>query len=659
MKQGTGGYRLRVLHISDLHERGPRETESWRRRRVLGAAWERNLQVLLEEGPIDLVCFTGDAANFGLAEEYREATSFFTTLLQRLSLSRDRLFVVPGNHDIERGVEKDTWRALTEIAGHVPPIDLSRWMAGQAPPQGILPAWKEGILRRQGAYRAWVREGLGRPELSPEGSAHGRLGYRTTLTLRQVPFPVHVLGLDTSWLCGRDSEAGSLWLTQDQVMRLATDPAGMPLEGLRLVLLHHPLHELADGSHCRRLLADHADLLLRGHLHETEIETWSDPERNMRQVASGCLYEVGRADHCPNSFQIITLDLNSTGRPSAAEVRLRSWSPRNGHWFDDNSLYSKARNGRLTWTILPQAELSPVSNPFDPWTPVLPGQLAGRTAVLRRFETAAAEKRSVSLVGDRRIGKSSVLQTWADRARQQGRIVVELSGEGPEGLSISGFVSAVTSLPSEENADRAANVLARWAATVAPADQPPILLVDEVDGLVVRFEHRFFERLRGMLGKICLIFVSRRELDYIYKDLNRTSPFHNRLQLQWLGLLEPPEAEALIERSHRLLSPVDQEQMRVWAGRSPFYLQLLGWHLVEARLYGGALDDALEGFRTESAARLRELWYTLGERDRRTLRDAASGLPTADRKLRTRGLVTEAGRPFGKVLTAWLSEEMP
>jgi hypothetical protein len=27
-------HRLRVIHISDLHERGPRETERWRRYRV-------------------------------------------------------------------------------------------------------------------------------------------------------------------------------------------------------------------------------------------------------------------------------------------------------------------------------------------------------------------------------------------------------------------------------------------------------------------------------------------------------------------------------------------------------------------------------------------------------------------------------------------------
>jgi 3',5'-cyclic AMP phosphodiesterase CpdA len=99
-------HRVRILHLSDLHERGPREGETWRRRRVLGEAWERNLDVLAEDGAVDLVCFTGDAADWGLAEQYEAATEFFDAALERLGLGRERLFVVPGNHDIARETAK-------------------------------------------------------------------------------------------------------------------------------------------------------------------------------------------------------------------------------------------------------------------------------------------------------------------------------------------------------------------------------------------------------------------------------------------------------------------------------------------------------------------------------------------------------------------------
>ena len=58
-----GQHTLKFLHLSDLHLKGPHEKEPWRRRRVLSEAWQRNLETLLnEEGAIDFVFFTGDAA---------------------------------------------------------------------------------------------------------------------------------------------------------------------------------------------------------------------------------------------------------------------------------------------------------------------------------------------------------------------------------------------------------------------------------------------------------------------------------------------------------------------------------------------------------------------------------------------------------------------
>ncbi len=136
-------WKLRILHISDLHERGPRESESFRRRRVLGTAWERNLDALMEDGPIDLVCFTGDVADWGKPEEYGPVTDFIEALLKRLSLLSERLFLVPGNHDIDRKKGESAWaelRGSKDKKGklfRVSPLDLSRWMAGGEPPLGL------------------------------------------------------------------------------------------------------------------------------------------------------------------------------------------------------------------------------------------------------------------------------------------------------------------------------------------------------------------------------------------------------------------------------------------------------------------------------------------------------------------------------------------
>ena len=48
------------------------------------------------------------------------------------------------------------------------------------------------MLARGEAFRRWLSD-LGREDLLPEASAHGRLGYRRSLTLPGLPFPVQVI----------------------------------------------------------------------------------------------------------------------------------------------------------------------------------------------------------------------------------------------------------------------------------------------------------------------------------------------------------------------------------------------------------------------------------------------------------------------------------
>ena len=402
-------WKARILHISDLHERGPREPEPFRRRRVLGDAWKRNLDALLEDGAIDLVCFTGDIANWGKPEEYAPATDFIEALLKQLSLPIGRLFLVPGNHDIDRKKGEKAWEELRGGKGklfRVRPLDLSRWMAGGEPPLGLESVSRDELLSRQGAYREWVSAKLGRQELLPAaGAAHPFLGYRHSLRLPGHPFDIHVVGLDSSWLAGDDNDSGKLLLTSDQVGRLTTDK-GETLPGFRLALVHHPLSDLADKDDCQRRLADSVDLLLRGHLHNEAIDTWEDPDRTSRQLAAGCLYEGHEADEWPNACHVITATLDDQGRPLRYDLRFRSWSKR-GHWYDDNSHYEGSKDGRLTWRI----QASP-----PPLPPAPPRLFVGRKRELKKLKDALlpGEQRPVALCavhGMPGVGKSH-LAAW-------------------------------------------------------------------------------------------------------------------------------------------------------------------------------------------------------------------------------------------------------
>jgi Calcineurin-like phosphoesterase len=186
-------HRIRLLHLSDLHEsvaldwmKEERRAKIARTRaqryRVLSGNFFETLRSIQKQRPVDMVCFTGDVADWGLKEEYERATERFKFILNTLGLPADRLFVVPGNHDVNRGIEADAWQGIRELGDAQA---LSNWMGGEEPPKGAEGAWRDKILSRTRAFRDWL-EKMGRGDLLPEASSHRRLGYRKTLTLGAV-----------------------------------------------------------------------------------------------------------------------------------------------------------------------------------------------------------------------------------------------------------------------------------------------------------------------------------------------------------------------------------------------------------------------------------------------------------------------------------------
>jgi hypothetical protein len=519
----VGKHRIRILHISDLHERqGPadkpalarkRAGEPWRRRQVLGDPWKKNLDAILKSGPIDLVCFTGDVADWGLAEEYVAVTPFVLDLLAHLSVPLERFFVVPGNHDVHRTTNLAAWKALRRAlflrgpGDALDPLVFSRWLAGLAEaPRGISPAAADKVLARSANYRRWVGELLGRTDLLPERSPHGHLGFRTSLRLPGRPFDLHVVGLDTAWLSGKMSEddfdAGKLLLTENQVARLTTTDDGDPLAGLRIALLHHPLSDLADGDRAREQLARTVDLVLRGHRHEESLEAWLDPTQKLRMIAAGSLYEGDLGDTWPNACHVVEITTDDAGRPHGYEVRFRTWSTRRPFWFDDNGLYSGTEGGVLRWGFNgdagpPAHHAEPAAETPDPTLP--PRIFIGRTAELAALEAALLPSSGIAqpvavgaLQGMPGVGKSYLADHFftehASRfpgglvrvvmQRDDARTADELFGALADKLGlpaddgIRDHLHALRALVHIENAD--AETAA--SATTAHAATPPILL---------------------------------------------------------------------------------------------------------------------------------------------------------------------------------------
>ncbi|MBK8379491.1 MAG: metallophosphoesterase [Nitrospira sp.] len=97
---------MRWLHLSDFHFR---ESQSWEQDYVLKAfsrVLERTLKNLI--GRIFLF-ITGDVAFSGKQRVRTRPKGFVLELLKATGYTSDRLFVIPGNHDVDRKKEPDAF----------------------------------------------------------------------------------------------------------------------------------------------------------------------------------------------------------------------------------------------------------------------------------------------------------------------------------------------------------------------------------------------------------------------------------------------------------------------------------------------------------------------------------------------------------------------
>ena len=96
----------RLLHVSDIHFR---EGSDPFRSQVL-QAFATDVHTQVADRPIDLAVVTGDIAFSGKAEEYEVALPWLCGVLVDglLNGDRERLILLPGNHDATR-VVADPW----------------------------------------------------------------------------------------------------------------------------------------------------------------------------------------------------------------------------------------------------------------------------------------------------------------------------------------------------------------------------------------------------------------------------------------------------------------------------------------------------------------------------------------------------------------------
>lgn len=280
-------------------------------------------------------------------------------------------------------------------------------------------------------------------------------------------------------------------------------------------------------------------------------------------------------------------------------------------------------------------------------------QFYGRRKEITRIfsRIGASRPQSVSIVGERRIGKSSLLNyIYAPEVRSQqldggtGYIFVFMDLQQKRYSSIESFFADLlaklseatneTITPTQTDFDSARRVF----ADLHKRRQKLIVLFDEFDAITTNkvFSLDFFSFLRSAANNYDVAYItsSARELQVLcHTDQIADSPFFNIFTNIYLRPFSVEEATLLIKEPSSVagiaLEPYIKDIFSL-AGYFPFFLQMACSNYFDHILENGNFIDSKrieESFLDEAGVHFRYIWEHMGEAEREVINSFIAGQP--------------------------------
>lgn len=278
---------MRLLHISDIHFREPEclqpDTDVYKPTRTRLLA---DVVGLCHEKCVDAILVGGDIAFKAHPDEFATATAWLMDLADRTGCRQDRIYVVPGNHDVDRSVCRNS-RAVAGAQDAIASAsreNMEAELRAQLQDADMGPA----LFKPLAAYNAFASLFAG--YVSPSkpfwtSNLDDVLGGGVTLRLH---------GLTSTLISGlgnRDGAPGRLYLSP---MQTVLDPEA---DVLNLVMAHHPPLWFVDHEEVEDAVNDKAPLQFFGHAHRqrcTQTPSYVrfcagalHPDRNERDYRPG------------------------------------------------------------------------------------------------------------------------------------------------------------------------------------------------------------------------------------------------------------------------------------------------------------------------------------------------------------------------------------
>jgi len=397
---------LTWLHVSDFHIKSGDTYDS----DVVLRALVESVRRYAEQGrKPDLIFATGDIAHSGKAAEYEIAGRFFDELLSAAGLDKSRLFVIPGNHDVDRDLGEGLARTLDSRE------QADKYFRSDRP--------QPHLNLKLRAYLDWHNRYFGSTRVAPRNSTCGPV----------VPVDLNgdrlaILPINSALFCQDDHDHGNLCIGRRCLDASLADLRTYE-DALKIALVHHPLDWLnpMESENIEAEIEASVQILLRGHLHKTRIDVVASAEGELLRFAAGAAYQTRK---WPNRALYATWD---NDRVTIFPIRYED-APR-PTWTTDSSVFPHDANhersfeipGRAKPSIIRTASTAPPKSPAPPvqFRSNVPSRgklpFVGRDQLIDRMETILADPDTEAVVvlhGAPGVGKSELAREFARRRRE-------------------------------------------------------------------------------------------------------------------------------------------------------------------------------------------------------------------------------------------------
>jgi tRNA A-37 threonylcarbamoyl transferase component Bud32 len=326
-----------------------------------------------------------------------------------------------------------------------------------------------------------------------------------------------------------------------------------------------------------------------------------------------------------------------------------------------------------------------------------PACFFGRQRELERLYSAIATRQCVSVVGERKLGKSSLLtrlshaptllsfgldpalylfvyfdlESMASARRDDFwmELLDTIASQLPPGDMAQGLRKQI------DNGDVRFMTARRALRRLRDTGLEVVLMLDEFESLArnAQFDPDFYGELRSLAGELGLVILtaSKRSLyDLTYENSSTlSSPFFNIFSEMPIGLMTLDDArDVLVELSGRAGAAFCAEEVE-WAldlcGPHPFFTQVIGAHLCEAPGSGQlrpaeVYETIRKRFTAEAEDHYRYIWASLDSSEQSGLLALPRTAEPILKTLRAKSLVREMDdqpQPFSDAFAAFLERE--